>query len=258
MSTSSTVVRRAYAEAETFVRLGVRGHEEHDSTQIAFMAMRHAAPGTEHTAASSSAALRQIHELVARVPLAPALRRVYQLIEHPYCEYVFGQWIMMSLSKVCERYELLRDVHGQARAIDFAFAYAGMGYCTVCSYDPVSDHIYYRSDGGSDDYTRADHFAFACRYQPRSVECHPLDHFFHHARRSVASTHAETSPDTLLQDVPLVTYRLAEEMDGKDRRDEEVRGVVANENLPVSVKKEGGESVLLHYNTTNNQHDYED
>ena len=206
---ASPTVCRAYAEAEAFVRLGVRGRAEHDSMQAAFMAPCHAAPGTEGTSVCSGAALRRIHELTSRVPLPPALLRVYTLIGHPFCECVFGQWIMMSLSKVCERYEQLRDVHGQARAIDFAFAYAGMGYCTVCSYDPVGDRIYYRLDGGTDGYTRADHFAFACRYQPRSVECLPLDHFFDCARRSVASAHI----DMTLPDVPLVSYRLAEEIE---------------------------------------------
>ena len=206
MSSAPSSVREEYQKAFAFVQLGVHGRADHDSTMAPFMI-----PDLTADAPEGGTELRATNELLKRVPLAPELRRVYQVIASPSCELVFGSWILMSLQKVCDRYELLRDQHGQSRAIDFAFIYAGMGHCTVCSYDPEENQVYYRADGGGNGYEREDHFSFACRYVPRADECHPLEHWFTVARQSVAIAKGHAEPggggDNEAFSLPLVPHK---------------------------------------------------
>ena len=43
---------------------------------------------------------------------------------------------------------------GQARCVDIAFRYAGMGHVRVLAYDPVSGHVFEQVDGGANGYDR--------------------------------------------------------------------------------------------------------
>ena len=56
--------------------------------------------------------------------------------------------------------------------------YGGMRYVFVCSYDHVTDKIYYRLSGGSNSYDTQSNYEFACKYVPKENELFDIQHWF--------------------------------------------------------------------------------
>ena len=61
--------------------------------------------------------------------------------------------------------------------ISFAIYYLSMGYCIICSYDPITEKIYYRLDGGSNDLERKIHAKFSVKYIPENEKLFDFDHW---------------------------------------------------------------------------------
>lgn len=165
-----------YAAAERFVRSGMKGMDGHDSAQQPFMLPELECKG------EVGAKTEEADAFLERVRLPPALQRVYRVIGNAQSEYIFRGWILMSLQKVCDAYERMKE-NGQSRMVDFAYIYAGMGHVVVCSYDPELARIYYRGDGGANGWERSDHFNRACKYVPRIDDSYDISDWFERVER---------------------------------------------------------------------------
>lgn len=158
---------RAYSKASDFVKLGQSGQPGHESSSSPFMAPS-AGPAVDEEATASA-----VGGLLAQVPLPAELVRIYRVINRPDCEHVFGRWVLLSLKQAVEQAGM-RNRHGQRRLVDFALMYEGLGHCTLCSYDPSSDQVYYREDGGSCGQERDNNFERANRHVPTAEELVPF------------------------------------------------------------------------------------
>ncbi len=177
--------QQAYRQAEEFVRLGRCGETSHRSSDAPFMNTKTAGNG------DSPPFGERVDALLAETPLPEELRQVYRVIARPDCEHVFGRWILMGLEQVASQYKI-RVGHGQRRAVDFALQYEGLGHCQICSYDPQSDRVYYRYDGGSSAIEADLNAELANAYVPdgeKSTPLHPFAHWSNEAKASAADTH---------------------------------------------------------------------
>ena len=59
----------------------------------------------------------------------------------------------MSLDQALERYKVICAM-GQSNVFDIGYKYDGMGYINVLSCDLTNHLLFYRLDGGSNDYDR--------------------------------------------------------------------------------------------------------
>lgn len=168
---SPSVLRKSYAEAERFVRSGIKGGCGHDSTMQPFML-----PVLE-SVGEMGADTALVDTLLERVPLPPELQRVYRVIGSIQSEYVFNGWILMSLHKVVDMYESSLG-RSQSRAADFAFIYAGMGHAVVCAYDSDLGRIYYRVDGGANDWDRQHNRDRNLGFTPTHANSHDVRDWF--------------------------------------------------------------------------------
>ena len=81
------------------------------------------------------------------------IKVIYQLLGHQKKEIYYGQWTIMSLDEALQRYKELVN-QGQTNVFDIGYKYGGMGYIDVLSCDLTSHLLFYRVDGGSNDYDR--------------------------------------------------------------------------------------------------------
>jgi hypothetical protein len=81
------------------------------------------------------------------------IKVIYQILGHQKKEIYYGQWTIMSLDEALERYKELVS-QGQTNVFDIGYKYGGMGYIDVLSCDLTSHLLFYRVDGGSNDYDR--------------------------------------------------------------------------------------------------------
>jgi len=106
---------------------------------------------------STSYPFQQFNMLFNNAVIPEGLNRnikvIYQILGHQKKEIYYGQWTIMSLDEALERYkELVRQ--GQTNVFDIGYKYGGMGYIDVLSCDLTSHLLFYRVDGGSNDYDR--------------------------------------------------------------------------------------------------------
>jgi hypothetical protein len=81
------------------------------------------------------------------------IKVIYELLGHQRKEIYYGPWTIMSIDEALQRYtELCRQ--GQTQVFDIGYKYGGMGYIDVLSCDLTSHLLFYRVDGGSNDYDR--------------------------------------------------------------------------------------------------------
>ena len=81
------------------------------------------------------------------------IKVIYQILGHQKKEIYYGQWTIMSIDEALERYKELVS-QGQTNVFDIGYKYGGMGYIDVLSCDLTSHLLFYRVDGGSNDYDR--------------------------------------------------------------------------------------------------------
>jgi len=81
------------------------------------------------------------------------IKMLYQILGHQKREIYYGQWTIMSLNEALERYKII-CAKGQSNVFDIGYKYDGMGYITVLSCDLTNHLLFYRLDGGSNDYDR--------------------------------------------------------------------------------------------------------
>ena len=81
------------------------------------------------------------------------IKNIYEILGHPKKEIYLESWIIMSLDEALERYKVICD-KGQTNVFDIGYKYAGMGYVDMLSCDLTNHLLFYRVDGGSNDYDR--------------------------------------------------------------------------------------------------------
>lgn len=106
---------------------------------------------------SASQPFQQYNMLYVDAQIPEGLNRniktIYQLLGNPKKEIYCGPWTIMSVDEALQRYkELTRQ--GQSNVFDIGYKYGGMGYIDVLSCDLTSNLLFYRVDGGSNDYDR--------------------------------------------------------------------------------------------------------
>ena len=110
--------------------------------------------------------LKMDHKKMPEIPesLNRHIKIMYELIGNPDIEVYIGEWTIMSLNKVLERYELYcKD--GQKKVFDIGFQYAGMGHIVVLSCDLDNHLLFKRRDGGSNDYDREANYKNLLNYK---------------------------------------------------------------------------------------------
>lgn len=156
---------------------GILGRNNHDSTQTPFM-LPNVDASVEKDIPRQN--VYEIEALLQRAPLPESLKYLYMTLGYPRRECVFGNWTLMSLNKVVHQYQTLRDTHGQGEVLDFAISYAGMGHVVVASYAITLQKVFYRLDGGANDYDRRDNELRLRRFKPYSTcgTWFPMEHWF--------------------------------------------------------------------------------
>ena len=106
---------------------------------------------------STSQPFQQFNMLYVNGQIPEGLNRnikvIYDLLGHPKKEIYYGPWTIISVEEALQRYkELTRQ--GQSNVFDIGYKYGGMGYIDVLSCDLTSNLLFYRVDGGSNDYDR--------------------------------------------------------------------------------------------------------
>jgi hypothetical protein len=81
------------------------------------------------------------------------IKILYQILGHQKREIYYGPWTIMSLNEALERYNVI-CAKGQSNVFDIGYKYSGMGYIDVLSCDLTNHLLFYRPDGGSNDYDR--------------------------------------------------------------------------------------------------------
>ena len=81
------------------------------------------------------------------------IKLLYEILGHQKKEIYYGTWTIMSLNQALERYKVI-CAKGQTNVFDIGYKYDGMGYINVLSCDLTSHLLFYRLDGGSNDYDR--------------------------------------------------------------------------------------------------------
>ena len=81
------------------------------------------------------------------------IKLLYEILGHQKKEIYYGPWTIMSLNQALERYKVI-CAKGQTNVFDIGYKYDGMGYINVLSCDLTSHLLFYRLDGGSNDYDR--------------------------------------------------------------------------------------------------------
>ena len=89
----------------------------------------------------------------ANEALPPCLREIYCRFA-PDTEFEREGVVFLSEDEILAR-KAAHEAEGQARMVDLAVAYAGMGHVHVISYDPVTGSFFRGLDGGSNGWDRA-------------------------------------------------------------------------------------------------------
>lgn len=110
---------------------------------------------------SNTIAFQQYNNLFVDAQIPEGLNRnikiLYQILGHQKREIYYGPWTIMSLNEALERYKVI-CANGQSNVFDIGYKYDGMGYINVLSCDLTNHLLFYRLDGGSNDYDRQYNF----------------------------------------------------------------------------------------------------
>jgi len=102
-------------------------------------------------------AFQQFNNLFVDAQIPEGLNRnikiLYQILGDQKREIYYGPWTIMSLNEALERYKVI-CAKGQSNVFDIGYKYEGLGYISVLSCDLTNHLLFYRLDGGSNDYDR--------------------------------------------------------------------------------------------------------
>lgn len=88
------------------------------------------------------------------------------------------RWSLLAVDRVNDIQKSYRECSEYGgRTIDFATMYLGMGHCMVASWDPETQSVWYRHDGGSNGYEQMHNFEVAKRIVPDGKCSHTVADF---------------------------------------------------------------------------------
>jgi hypothetical protein len=93
---------------------------------------------------------------------------IYRLIGNYDKELYLDDWCFMSLKESLNRYQYYLT-NNQDKLFDIAYKYNGMGHIKVLSCDLQNHLLFYRDDGGSNDYDRENNLEKALIYKREYV-----------------------------------------------------------------------------------------
>lgn len=167
-----------YKVLSNFLSTATFSDNNYDSTKQPFF-MKNALRNPDQTKND----ILNINNKISKLKMNGELKKLYQIICNPTIECYINNWTILSLDKVLEKY-IGYTKQNQTRAIDFAFIYSGMGHIVVCSYDHQTNKIYYKHDGGSNDYDRVIYFNEACKYEPVSKDLYSFNHLLDQIKKT--------------------------------------------------------------------------
>ena len=89
---------------------------------------------------------------------------IYRLIGNYDRELYLDDWCFMSLKQCINKYQYYLS-RNQDKVFDIAYKYMGMGHVKVLSCDLQNHLLFYRDDGGSNDYERELHLDEVINYK---------------------------------------------------------------------------------------------
>lgn len=101
--------------------------------------------------------LTAVNKIAEELKLPFQLKLLYQLIGDTTTELYVGEWTIINLEQLKERYNTFKK-HDQTHMIDFAYKYMGMGHVKMCFMDPLNSKVGYRRDGGASSIEREYNF----------------------------------------------------------------------------------------------------
>ena len=100
------------------------------------------------------------------------IKLLFEIIGNPEKEVYLDNWTILSLNKCLENYKHYCE-NNQFSVFDIAIKYEGMGHVKVLSCDLDTHLLFYRPDGGSNDWERKFNFEKLLKYDGTEYK-----HFF--------------------------------------------------------------------------------
>jgi len=104
---------------------------------------------------NSTESFTQYNNLKLQIPenVNRNVKLIYEIFGNEQKEIYLDEWTIMSLEEALKRYKELCE-KGQDNVFDIGFRYLGMGHIEIISCDLKSHLLFYRPDGGSNDWDR--------------------------------------------------------------------------------------------------------
>ena len=94
------------------------------------------------------------------------IKRFYRSIKSSSQEIYIKEWTLFSIDNIYNM--LLNHRENNIHITDIGLKYCGMGHCKVAFYDPQTNMIYYRHDGGSNRWDREEKYNALKNYKSDS------------------------------------------------------------------------------------------
>jgi hypothetical protein len=104
---------------------------------------------------NNAESFKQYNNLKLQIPenVNRNVKLIYEIFGNEQKEIYLDEWTIMSLEEALKRYKEL-CAQGQDNVFDIGFRYLGMGHIEIISCDLKSHLLFYRPDGGSNDWDR--------------------------------------------------------------------------------------------------------
>ena len=104
---------------------------------------------------NSTESFKQYNNLKLQIPenVNRNVKLIYEIFGNEQKEIYLDEWTIMSLEEALKRYKEF-CAQGQDNVFDIGFRYLGMGHIEIISCDLKSHLLFYRPDGGSNDWDR--------------------------------------------------------------------------------------------------------
>lgn len=93
------------------------------------------------------------------------LSKIYLLLGDIGLDFTYHETTFLSLQEIETRYKVYCK-HGQTDILDLAVTYHGMGHVNILTYSISEQTCFFRMDGGSNGYTRNDHWTYILNLKP--------------------------------------------------------------------------------------------
>jgi hypothetical protein len=104
---------------------------------------------------NNAESFKQYNNLKLQIPenVNRNVKLIYEIFGNEQKEIYLDEWTIMSLEEALKRYKEF-CAQGQDNVFDIGFRYLGMGHIEIISCDLKSHLLFYRPDGGSNDWDR--------------------------------------------------------------------------------------------------------